>query len=531
MTEENLSASSGENQEADRRAKRLRMRQEIGIDPYGRRLNGLLSLKEARALHDPAADAAHAADPTSDPRPTAAVAGRLILHRVMGNLIFATLRDSTGDLQIAVSKKSVDEKAFKLAKLVDLGDIVHARGPLGVTKTGEVTLWATGEEGFGLACKSLTPPPDKWGGLQDPEIRYRKRYVDMTANPEVMRTFILRSRIVKWVRDFMTNPPAELGPGFLEVETPMMQAIAGGAAARPFITHHNTLDIDLFLRIAPELYLKRLMVGGLPRVFEINRNFRNEGVDRSHNPEFTAMEVYQAYGDYRSMMELTESLIRHLAMNVCRESGDESGVIEWDGRKIDYAAPFRKVTYGELFEQANGFPMTDFAKVREKARKLGVKEAGVDDWIVVNEVFEKTSEHGLFQPTFVMDYPSVISPLTRPRADRPELCERWDLFIGEMEIGPAYTELNDPDIQEANFRQQVAGQDEEAAQFRSMDEDFVDALKVGMPPAGGLGIGIDRLVMLLTGSRSIRDVILFPLMRPQTTGGPAEVTPDPKTGA
>ncbi len=494
---------------ADRRARMTKLREEHGVDPFGSRIDGLEPLADAKAKYDEAADTAHKENAEDDRRPVASVAGRVMQHRVMGNLIFMSLRDESGDLQLAVSKKLVGPDLFKVAKLVELSDIVSATGALAKTKTGEITVWADssktdeGAAAFALATKSLALPPNKFQGLQDAEQRYRKRYVDMYANPEVIETFQQRSKIVSEIRRFMD------GRQFLEVETPMLQPIAGGAAARPFTTHHNALDIPLFLRIAPELYLKRLMVGGLPRVYEINRNFRNEGVDRSHNPEFTSMEVYQAFGDYLTMMELTESLIRHLAMTL-----SESGVIEWNGTPIDYSKPFTRVTYAELFERANGFEMTDFDRVREKARGIGLTEKGKDDWLVVNEVFEETAEGGLVQPTFVMDYPSVISPLTRPRKDNPDLCERWDLFIGEMEIGPAYSELNDPDIQEAKFKEQLAGADDEESTFRSLDEDFLEALRVGMPPAGGLGLGIDRIVMLLTGQRSIRDVILFPLMRP-----------------
>jgi len=510
---------------ADRRTKLEKLRTEFGIDPFGGRIDGLTPLAEAKARYDESADEAHKNDPSDDRRPVVRIAGRVMQHRVMGNLIFMLLRDASGDLQLAVSKKQVGPEAFKVAKLVELSDIVTAYGPLAKTKTGEITVWADQNAksklpssdrdedlpAFTVAVKSLALPPGKYHGLQDPELRYRKRYVDMYANPTVIDTFQKRSRIVSEIRRFMDDR------GFLEVETPMLQPIAGGAAARPFITHHNALDIPLFLRIAPELYLKRLLVGGLPRVYEINRNFRNEGVDRSHNPEFTSMEVYEAFGDYLTMMDLTESLIRHLALTI-----EPSGVIEWNGIAIDYNMPFARVTYAELFERANGFPMTDFAKVRDKARSLGLKEQGKDDWLVVNEVFEETAEGGLVRPTFVMDYPSVISPLTRPRKDNPDLCERWDLFIGEMEIGPAYTELNDPDIQLAKFTEQLAGADDEENTFRSLDEDFVEALRVGMPPAGGLGLGIDRLVMLLTGQRSIRDVILFPLMRPEDKAGKQE---------
>ena len=492
---------------ADRRNKLARLRTEFKIEPYGHRVDELINLDEARNQYDTAADKAFKDNANDDHRPTAKVAGRVMLHRAMGSLIFMTIRDATGDLQIAISKKAVAPETFKIARFVDLGDVVVAAGSLGTTKTGEITIWVnpTGDNvPFQIACKSLAPPPGKWHGLVDPELRYRKRYVDMYTNPKVSRTFQWRSKIVSAIRRFMDER------GFLEVETPMLQPIAGGAAARPFATHHNSLDIQMFLRIAPELYLKRLLVGGFNRIYELNRNFRNEGVDREHNPEFTMMEVYQAFGNYMTMMELTEELVRHLAMMV----SDGDNEIEWHGHAINYRKPFCRVTYAELFEQANGFSINQIDKVRAKANELNLKEAGVDDWLVINDVFEQTAEAGLIQPTFVMDYPSAISPLTRPKDDDPTLCERWDLFIGCVEIGPAYTELNDPDLQESRFRQQLVGADDEQETFRSLDEDFLEALRVGMPPAGGLGLGIDRLAMLLTGSRSIRDVILFPLLRP-----------------
>jgi len=482
---------------ADRRAKVKRLREEIGVNPYGRRVDGLISLAEAKSRFVEGAE--------GGARPVVRVAGRVMLHRDGGKLHWLNLRDLTGDLQIAVSKKDADEQSFAVIELTDLGDIIVVQGPVMKTRTGEITIWAARVE---MACKSIALPPDKFHGLEDPEMRYRQRYVDMYVRPEVARTFELRSRLMQAIRRFMDER------GYLEVETPMLQAQAGGAAARPFITHLNAMDMDVFLRIAPELYLKRLLVGGLPRVYEVNRNFRNEGVDRSHNPEFTSMEVYEAFGNYETMRELTESLIRRLALMVAPD-----GVIEWSGHAIDYKSPFRVVTYAQLFEQANGFAMTDAAAVATKAKQLQIANADkLDHWLLVNEVFERTAEHGLIQPTFVLDYPSVISPLTRPREDNPDLCERWDLFIGEMEIGPAYTELNDPEIQRARFTEQIAGAGEEDATFRTLDHDFLNALCVGMPPAGGLGLGIDRIVMLLTGNRSIRDVIPFPFMRPAGAG-------------
>ncbi|MGA0172869.1 MAG: lysine--tRNA ligase [Phycisphaerales bacterium] len=507
------------------RREKLRWMREAGLEPYGRRMDEIVPLAEARGRFDESAQKAHdeaaAAAKASGERPAdgrarAKVAGRIMQHRDLGKLVFLSLRDHSGDLQISISKSLVPEAAFELAKRLDYGDIVVAEGPVGATKRGEICIWA---ESIEIACKSLAPPPEKWHGLVDQEQRSRRRYVDLHANPESMRTFLARSRTISRVRRFME------GRGYLEVETPMMQPIAGGAAARPFTTHHNALDMTLFMRVAPELYLKRLLVGGMPKVFEINRNFRNEGVDRSHNPEFTAMEAYAAFGDCETMLELTESLVHELA---CAAADDRAGedrvnaasagrgpVLPFGSLDIDYSRPFARITYGELFERAVGFPCDAFERVREKARSLGIPESGMEDWLVVNEVFERVAEPTIdpSRPTFVTDWPTAISPLTRPRADRPEIAERWDIFIGGMEVGPAYTELNDPDIQLERFQGQLRGGNDEEQTFRSLDEDFIESLRVGMPPAGGLGLGIDRLVMLLSDRASIRDVILFPLLR------------------
>ncbi|MCI0435679.1 MAG: lysine--tRNA ligase, partial [Gemmatimonadetes bacterium] len=384
---------------------------------------------------------------------------------------------------------------------------------MGATQRGEICIWA---DRFEVHCKSLVPPPEKYHGLSDPELRYRHRYVDMYANAGTMRVFQQRSRLVGQVRRFMD------ARGYLEVETPMMQPVAGGAAARPFVTHHNALDMSLYLRIAPELYLKRLLVGGLPRVYEINRNFRNEGIDRQHNPEFTMMEVYEAFGDCGTMMELTESLVHELAVEAGgsepRRADARGPILAFGELLIDYSRPFPNVRYGELFQRELGFPMTDEARVLEQAKAMHVENpAKLDHWLLVNELFERRCEQRIdpARPTFVTDFPSAISPLTRPRADCPECCFRWELFIAGMEIANAYTELNDPDVQRQRFEHQLRGAGEEAATFRALDEDFLHSLRVGMPPAGGLGLGIDRLVMLLTNSASIRDVILFPLLKPE----------------
>ena len=526
------SSASTEELLAARRAKLDKLRDEHGIDPFGSRQDGLVTLAAARAAYDAEADRWFKEDPESgDDRPVVAVAGRVVQQRLMGNLLFLSLRDHSGeDLQVAVSKKAVGPDVFRIAKLVDLADLVAVRGPLAETKTGEVTVWAgpggdptadpddssigaalredpTGGLTFRLLTKSLALPPGKFHGLTDPEQRYRRRHVDLWSNPEGLATLQTRSKLIKAIRDFYE------GRGFLEVETPMMQPVPGGAAARPFVTHHNALDLELFLRIAPELYLKRLLVGGLPRVFEINRNFRNEGVDRSHNPEFTMLESYEAYGDLASVMQLTEQLIQHLAGTVLGSLKRPFGEHE-----IDYAT-FRRATYHDLFAEHNGFDARDepgAAKVRAKAKALGLPTDGVPFDSVLNALWEATVEKHLLQPTFVVEYPASLCPLTKRKPDDPTIAERFELFVAGMELANAYTELNDPDVQEANFREQLGGEaDPEEATFRNLDLDFLDALRVGMPPTGGLGLGIDRLVMLLTNKQSIRDVIAFPLMRPK----------------
>lgn len=499
----------------------------LGRPPYGSRTDGLVSLAGAQDLHDPKADEHHAAHGKDegfvDRRPRIRVAGRVMLYRDNGKLIWMNLRDATGDLQVAVSKRDCDEIGFGVAKSTDMGDLLVVEGPLMKTRAGELTVWASS---VSPASKCLVPPPEKHAGLADHETRYRRRYVDMWSNPETTRTFALRSRIVAEIRGFLADR------GFLEVETPMLQTQAGGAAARPFVTHMNALDLALYMRIAPELYLKRLLVGGLPRVFEINRNFRNEGLDKQHNPEFTMLELYEAFGNYDTVTALTEDLVRMAAGIAASIRAGEDGVeaegpvLAFGDLRIDYGKPFARVTYAELFERGLGFAMSDAARVHAEAKARGIKtvnERGerIDEIFVINDLFETFAEPLLLdaagyggQPVWVMDYPASLSPLTRAKVDDPTIAERADLFIAGMEIGPHYTELNDPDIQAARFREQLAGVDDEESTFRNFDEDFVTALKVGMPPAGGMGLGIDRLMMLLADQPTIRDVILFPLMRP-----------------
>lgn len=503
----------------DRRRKLTRLRDEFAIDPYGGRVEGLIDLADARERYDADADAAHKDNPEQDSRPVVKVAGRVMQHRVMGNLIFIQLRDHSGDLQVAVSKKAVGQPAFSIAKATDYGDIVVAEGPLATTKTGEISVWATSYE---FTTKSLALPPGKHHGLTDPETRYRKRYVDLYANPEVMRTMQLRIRIIDEIRDYLRNK------GFLEVETPMLQSLHGGAAAKPFKTHHNALDLPLTLRIAPELYLKRLLVGGLPKVFEINRNFRNEGISPRHNPEFTMLEAYEAFGSWETMAELVEDMVCTVAMNVFgtlqiehkappASAGGEDSEERQDAKKtINLERPWRRVSMVDLVEERTGWKFDqqpiDAGTMQTLCASHPDKDLKFDgepaEQLV--EVYEKLIEPTLLDPCFITRVPSVIIPLAKKCADDDYFADVYELAINGVEISPGYSELNDPEVQERNFREQVGDKDE----MQQVDEDFLEALRVGMPPAGGMGLGIDRLVMMLTGAPSIRDVILFPLMRP-----------------
>jgi lysyl-tRNA synthetase class 2 len=456
---------------------------------------------------------------------TAKVAGRIVLFRDIGKLIFLTIQDWTGRIQVGLAKQFFPE-TFTQAKLMELGDIAWFEGKVGHTKTGEVTVWATE---FGLLSKALLPPPDKFHGLTDTETRYRQRYVDLFANPDSMDVFVFRSKMIDSIREFLR------GRQFVEVETPMMQAIAGGAAARPFITHHNTLDIDLYMRISPELYLKRLLVGGMERVFEINRNFRNEGIDTTHNPEFTMMEVYQAYSDLAGMMELTESLFVRLAkerLAALNKAADGPLHLQYGDRILDFTPPFERLSYGAHFKDKVGVEMTDVEGVKRVAAERGINTLNKEHDVIVGELFEQLAEPSLKvydRPVFVYDYPAALCPLTRRKPGNPSIAERFELYVTGMELANAYTELNDPAIQEETFTKQLAGQKEEESMAK-MDHDFVDALKYGMPPAGGLGIGIDRLAMVLTNRVSIRDVVLFPLLKPTEVGGEAKAPAKVKSG-
>lgn len=432
------------------------------------------------------------------------IAGRLMSKRVMGKASFCNIQDLKGNIQAYVARDSVGEEEYKDFKKLDIGDLVGVEGTAFTTKTGEKSIHATKVV---LLAKSLQILPEKFHGLTNTDIRYRQRYVDLIMNPEVRDTFIKRSQILKEIRNFLD------GRGFMEVETPMLVANAGGAAARPFETHYNALDEDVKLRISLELYLKRLIVGGLERVYEIGRVFRNEGVDTRHNPEFTLMELYQAYTDYEGMMELTESMFRYLAEKVCG-----SAVISYNGTVIDMEKPFRRMTMIDAIKEYAG---VDFSTVTsdEEAKALADQhhveyEARHKRGDIINLFFEEFCEEHMIQPTFVMDHPIEISPLTKKKPDQPELVERFELFIYGREMCNAYSELNDPIDQRERFAAQeeaFAAGDEEA---NHTDEDFLNALEIGMPPTGGIGYGIDRLVMLLTDSQAIRDVLLFPTMKP-----------------
>jgi lysyl-tRNA synthetase class 2 len=433
------------------------------------------------------------------------IAGRIMSKRGMGKASFCDVQDRDSKIQLYVRVDGIGAEAYENFKKYDIGDIVGVKGEVFRTHKGEISVKANE---ITLLSKSLQPLPEKWHGLKDVDLRYRQRYVDLIVNTDVRKTFIARSKIIKAIRTFLDNR------GFLEVDTPMLNTIPGGAAARPFITHHNTLDIDLYLRIAPELYLKRLIVGGLEKVYEMGRMFRNEGMSVKHNPEFTLMEVYEAYNDYKGMMELTENLFSYVAKEVLGTT-----VIAYQGQEIDLTPPWNRMTMTEAVLKYSGI---DFSKIEsdEEARRIAKeKRVHVEDTLtkgeVLNLMFEEYVEEHLVQPTFIMDYPVEVSPLTKRKPDEPSLTERFELFITGREMANAYSELNDPIDQRERFINQVKKREAGDEEANMMDEDFVLSLEYGMPPTGGLGVGIDRLVMLLTDSYSIRDVLLFPTMKPR----------------
>ncbi|MGS0763247.1 lysine--tRNA ligase [Syntrophomonas curvata] len=473
------------------RREKLEELRAAGIDPFGQRFDRDTTAQAVQ--NDFAGLEGH----------TVKIAGRIMSKRRHGKAGFANLQDLSGDIQLYFRQDDLGEPQYDLFRKLDIGDILGITGEVFRTQKGEISIHV---RDLVYLSKSLHPLPEKWHGLKDVELRYRQRYVDLIVNPEVKEVFIKRSRVIKEMRNYLDER------GFLEVETPMMQPIAGGATARPFVTHHNALDMNLYLRIAPELYLKRLIVGGLEKVYEINRNFRNEGISTRHNPEFTMMEVYQAYADYEVMMDLTENLI---AAVVDRVNG--SMVVEMEGQRIDFTPPWQRISMLEAIEKYTGVNFTAIKadeEARAAARSLNME---VNDSAtrgdLINEVFEEFVEQKLIQPTFVYGHPVEISPLAKKNAANPQFTDRFEVFIMQREIANSFSELNDPIDQKERFQKQVEKRAKGDGEAHMMDEDYINALEYGMPPAGGLGIGIDRLVMLITASPSIRDVILFPTLR------------------
>ena len=478
----------------------------LGIDVYPRRFEAATTIDALIAAHG-----ATEKEALETAALTTRVAGRILAIRSFGKATFLVLSDGKSKLQIYLRQDALSEREFQVLKLLDFGDWVGIEGKLFRTKTDEFSVWASSLE---FLAKCLLPLPEKWHGLTDVETRYRQRYLDLIVSPESRRVFEVRSRVVSNIRDFL------IARGYLEVETPMMQTIAGGALARPFVTHHNALDMRLYMRIAPELYLKRLTVGGIERVFEINRNFRNEGISTQHNPEFTMLEFYQAYADYQDLMTLTEAMLSEVAR---KAAGTDE--VQFGGQTISLAAPFRRLSLREAARAAASRTLgeevpQEALRSREAAAALAARlgvgvTAAMGAGKIAAEMFEALCEDDLVQPTFVYDFPTEVSPLSKQKPDDPDTVERFELYIGGFEVANAFSELNDPVEQRRRFEEQLAsraGGDEEA---HAMDEDYIRALEFGMPPAAGEGIGIDRLVMVLTDSPSIRDVILFPLMRPR----------------
>lgn len=466
-----------------------------GLDPFSTKFRPAIGCGEARSAFDAGKIAENA---------QVTVAGRIVAHRDMGKSQFMDIKDHTGRVQLYAQKNVLGEDQYGILKQLDLGDFMGARGTMFRTRSGEPSVRV---ESFAILAKALRPPPGQWYGLAEPEVRYRQRYLDLMANDDVAEVFRKRSRIISAIRSFLE------GRGYIEVETPVMQAIAGGAAAKPFVTHHNALGCDFYLRISLELYLKRLLVGGFDRVFEIGRNFRNEGLSRKHNPEFTMLEAYQAYGDFETMMELVQNMVCHVAKEVVGSLVINH--LDAEGkpvRRIDLTPPWRRISYKELMRQRAG---TDWFEIAPEQRRKRAIELGADvqhcteDYEVTQSVFEKLVEPTLIDPTFVTHTPKELIPLARLSADDPTTVEVFECCINGQEIAPAYTEQNDPIAQRERLEQQ-AGQERQ-----KIDEDFLVALEHGMPPAGGMGMGIDRLCMMLLGQESIRDVILFPQLRPK----------------
>jgi lysyl-tRNA synthetase class 2 len=479
----------------------------LGVDPYPRHFERTDSIDALVEAHSGKTGEALEAE-----QPRTRTAGRILAIRSFGKANFLGLSDGRAKIQVYIRKDSLPERDFATFGLLDFGDFVGVEGRLFRTKTNELTIWASSLE---FLAKCFLPLPEKWHGLTDVETRYRQRYLDLIVNPDSRKVFVVRSRVLTAIRTFLT------GRGYLEVETPMMQPIAGGALARPFVTHHNALDIQLFLRIAPELYLKRLTVGGLERVFEINRNFRNEGISTQHNPEFTMLEFYQAYSEYRELMTLTEEMLS----TVAREAiGTDR--ITFGEHQISLAPPYRRVSLREGARAAAaarlGAEVTDTDLRHPEPAAALANRLGLEihpQWgagKIATEIFERLNQDALIQPTFVYDFPTEVSPLSKQKPDDPDTVERFELYIGGFEVANAFSELNDPAEQRRRFEAQIADRAAGDQEAHAMDEDYIRALEYGLPPTAGEGVGIDRLVMLLTNSLSIRDVILFPLMRPRS---------------
>ncbi len=478
----------------------------LGVDLYPRRFDYQDTVEALVSAHGDRTGAELDAAPVQT-----VTAGRVLAIRSFGKANFLVISDGKARIQVYVRQDSMPERDFRTFKLLDFGDFVGVAGRLFRTKTNELTIWASKLE---FLVKCLLPLPEKWHGLQDIEIRYRQRYLDLIVSPDSRRVFEVRSRTVSAIREFLTTR------GFLEVETPMMQAIAGGALARPFVTHHNALDMDLFMRIAPELYLKRLVVGGIERVFEINRNFRNEGISTQHNPEFTMLEFYWAYVDYQRLMDLTEEMLGFVAQKAI---GTDQ--ITFGEHRISLAAPYRRLSLRHAAAEAatkrlgrvlTSDHLRDRATVAALAGDLGLAvDPGAGAGKLAAAIFEALCEDDLVQPTFVYDFPTEVSPLSKQKPDDPDTVERFELYVGGFEVANAFSELNDPAEQRRRFEEQLKDRARGDQEAHAMDEDYIRALEYGLPPTGGEGLGIDRLVMLLTNSPSIRDVILFPLMRPR----------------
>jgi lysyl-tRNA synthetase class 2 len=480
---------------AERRAKADALRAG-GVDPFPRAFPGRTAIAQVRADHD-------GMGPGDESAETVRVAGRLTARRGQGKVAFCDLEDRDGRIQLWAAVDRLGPQAMELLVSLDLGDLVGATGPVTRTKRGELSIAVTGIE---LLAKSLRPPPDKHAGLKDPETRYRQRYLDLMSNDEVRTAFVVRAKTIAAVRSFLD------ARGFIEVETPCLQPMYGGAAARPFVTHHNQLDRDLYLRIAPELYLKRCIVGGLEKVYELGKDFRNEGVSYKHNPEFTMVETYEAYVGYLEVAEMLEQLVAHAAI-----AATGSSRVEWRGQVIDFTPPWTRLDLRTAIGDASGIDVrahADAGALRTAMRAAGYDAPDTEPWAkLVDGLLTQTLEPALIQPTFLLDYPLELSPFAKRSPGDPDIVERFEAFAGGMEIANAFTELNDPDDQAERFAMQQADRAAGDEDAQPMDEDFLVALEHGMPPTGGLGLGIDRLVMLLTGANSIREVVLFPAMR------------------